>query len=64
MDLVLSSTKQPSEAVMAQTAHTDHFASFAEFYPYYLSEHADRTWHDTPPGSFDERSSTISPEES
>ena len=24
---------------MAQTAHTDHFASFAEFYPYYLSEH-------------------------
>jgi hypothetical protein len=27
------------EAVMAQTAHTDHFASFAEFYPYYLSEH-------------------------
>lgn len=24
---------------MAQTAHSDHFASFAEFYPYYLEEH-------------------------
>ncbi len=24
---------------MAHTAHSDHFASFAEFYPYYLEEH-------------------------
>jgi hypothetical protein len=24
---------------MAQTARSDHFASFAEFYPYYLEEH-------------------------
>jgi hypothetical protein len=31
--------RRHSEAMMAQTAHTDHFASFAEFYPYYLSEH-------------------------
>jgi hypothetical protein len=28
-----------TEIVMAQTAHSDHFASFAEFYPYYLEEH-------------------------
>ena len=27
---------------MAQTAHSDHFASFAEFYPYYLKSIA--TW--------------------
>jgi len=24
---------------MAHTAQTDHFASFAEFYPFYLGEH-------------------------
>jgi hypothetical protein len=27
------------ESVMAETAHSDHFANFAEFYPFYLAEH-------------------------
>ncbi len=28
---------------MQPTLHSDHFASFSEFYPYYLSEHRNAT---------------------
>jgi hypothetical protein len=31
--------RSETEAIMSQTAHTEHFASFAEFYPFYLEEH-------------------------
>ena len=31
------------EAIMQPTVQSDHFASFGEFYPYYLSEHRNTT---------------------